>query len=99
MKRIYGRICLLAVLLGLGLTSSAADRRRLWGDDDSIYPRIVASVTAIDRRGLAKIQTRDGAIYEVVRGTGWRIGDTVECERGDRQRYPLWKAIDCHKVS
>jgi hypothetical protein len=31
-------------------------------------------------RGMATIQTRDGTRHEVVRGTGWQVGDTVTCE-------------------
>jgi len=99
MKRMYGRICILAALMGLSMTSSAAADRWWLGDEDSLYPRIVATVTTLDPRGMATIQTKDGERYEVVAGTGWHLGDTVECERSDRRRYPLWKAIDCHKVS
>jgi hypothetical protein len=61
-------------------------------------PRVVATVTAMAPRGMATIQTVDGALYEVVKGTTWRVGDTVECEQNERTRVP-WEALDCRKVS
>ena len=97
MQRMYGRICILAVLMLFGMRSSAAADRWWWNDDDSIYPRIIAKVTALDPRGLATIQADDDTKYEVVAGTGWRVGDTVQCERSDRERVPLWKKFDCRK--
>jgi len=97
MKRMYVRICILAVLMVCGMSSFAAANRWPWKDDDSSYPRIIAKVTALDPRGLATIQADDGTKYEVVAGTGWRVGDTVQCERSDRERVPLWKQFYCRK--
>ena len=68
-----------------------------WNDDDSIYPRIIARIIDLDQRGLATIQADDGTKYEVVAGTEWHVGDTVQCERSDRERVPLWKQFDCRK--
>jgi hypothetical protein len=63
-----------------------------------VLPRVVATVMSLDPRGLATIQTIDGARYEVVTGTGWRIGDTVECEHNERTRVP-WETLGCRKAS
>jgi len=63
-----------------------------------VFPRVVATVLAVEPRGLALIQTREGATYEVLKGTAWRIGDTVECEYGVRWRA-RWHALDCRKTS
>jgi len=97
MKPIPTCTLLLAVLLGLSLSVSAGARPP-FSDDDSIYPRIVAKVTVLAPEGLATIQTADGTTYQVVAGTGWRVGDTVQCERSDREGgMPLWKRFDCRK--
>ena len=61
-------------------------------------PRVVATVTTLEPRGLARIRTVDGAIYEVLQGTTWRVGDMVECEQNERTRVP-WQALDCRKAS
>jgi hypothetical protein len=58
----------------------------------------VATVTTLKPRGLALIRTVDGATYEVLQGTTWRVGDTVECEHNERARVP-WLALDCRKAS
>ena len=64
----------------------------------SVYPRIVATVVTVAPRGMATIQTRDGVRYEVVRGTGWRVGDTVTCEHAASER-PAWQALECRQNS
>jgi hypothetical protein len=66
--------------------------------DYSVFPRVVATVIALAPRGMVTIRTVDGATYEVVKGTTWRVGDRVECEHGTRTRVP-WEALDCHKTS
>jgi hypothetical protein len=53
---------------------------------------------ALEPRGLATIRTVDGATYEVLKGTTWRVGDTVECEHVARTRIP-WATLDCRKTS
>ncbi len=64
----------------------------------SVYPRVVATVLTLAPRGMATIQTSDGARYEVVRGTGWQVGDTVTCEHRTTGR-PAWQALKCRKTS
>ena len=63
----------------------------------TFLPRVVATVVALDRRGLFTIQAKDGTTSQVVSGTKWRVGDTVTCERSDKPNVPLWKAFDCRK--
>ena len=64
----------------------------------SVYPRVVATVLTLAPRGMATLQTSDGARYEVVRGTGWQVGDTVTCEHRATGR-PAWQALECRKTS
>jgi len=64
----------------------------------SVYPRVVASVLTLAPRGMATIQTSDGNRYEVVRGTGWQVGDPVTCEHRATGR-PAWQALECRKTS
>ena len=68
------------------------------GGDYATQPRVVATVVALEPRGMAAIRTREGATYEVIKGTTWRVGDMVECEHVTRTRVP-WEALDCHKTS
>ena len=62
----------------------------------SVYPRVVATVLTLASRGMATIQTSDGVRYEVIRGTGWQVGDTVTCEHRATER-PAWQALECRK--
>jgi len=88
----------LALLLVLGLSSPTTAKRAFFDDDNSVLPRVVGTVTVLDQRGLATIETKDGERYEVVAGTGWRVGDIVQCERSDREGgMPLWKRFNCRK--
>ncbi len=96
MQRVYVHIAILLLILVLGLSSPAA-AIPLLRDDDSILPRVMATVVALDRRGLATIQANDGTTSQVVSGTKWRVGDPVTCERSDKPNVPLWKAFDCRK--
>jgi len=64
----------------------------------SVYPRVVATVLTLAPRGMATIQTSEGAHYEVVRGSGWQVGDTVTCEHRATER-PAWQALECRKTS
>jgi hypothetical protein len=64
----------------------------------SVYPRVVATVMTLAPRRMATIQTSDCARYEVVRGTGWQVGDTVTCEYTTRGRAS-WQALECRKTS
>jgi hypothetical protein len=88
---------LLALVVGL----SHVPRARAEGNPGgvySVYPRVVAMVIALKPRGLAVIRTQEGATYEVLKGTSWRVGDTVECEHVARTRVP-WETLDCRKIS
>jgi hypothetical protein len=64
----------------------------------SVYPRVVATVLTLAPRGMATIQSSDGTRYEVVRGTGWQVGDTVTCEHS-ATGGPAWRALECRKTS
>ncbi len=86
---------LLTLFLSLSLISLVMARNKV---SRPAKPRVVATVMAMDPRGLATIRTVDGARYEVVTGTGWRVGDPVECEHNERVRVP-WEALDCRKTS
>lgn len=67
----------------------------------SVYPPVVATVLRLEPRGLAIIQSNDGTQYEVIRRTGWRVGDTVLCEHAasERPTAPAWQRLDCRKES
>ena len=98
MQQQYIRFGRLMILMGLtvgalALSVDATDR-----PSRSVRPRVVATVTVLEPRGLAIIQTVDGAIYEVFAGTNWRVGDPVTCEHNERTRVP-WQKLDCQKDS
>ena len=88
---------LLALVVSLSRVPLATAGRNA-GGNYSVYPRVVATVIALEPRGLAAIRTTEGATYEVLMGTTWRVGDTVECEHVARSRVP-WKTLDCRKLS
>jgi hypothetical protein len=88
----------LLLALGLGLNLGPWAQARMI-HDDSPLPRLVATVTALDRRGMAIIRTVDGALYQVMKGTGWQVGDTVECEQYDVYTAGTRLQLDCRKVS
>jgi hypothetical protein len=91
-------VFILLLALGLGLNLGPRAQARMI-HDDSPLPRLVATVTALDRRGMAIIRTVDGALYQVMKGTGWRVGDTVECEQYDVYTAGTRLQLDCRKVS
>ena len=95
MSRFSVAIVVLALVVGgSGMT-------RVWahsdGGDYSVWPRVVATVIALAPQGMATIRTADGTMYDVIQGTRWRVGDTVECEQHPRVRMP-WQAFDCWKI-
>ena len=96
MQRQYGRLGGLLVLVGLsvGTLPCSADANSI--PTRSVRPRVVATVTALEPRGLARIQTVEGATYEVFAGPNWRVGDPVTCEHNERTRVP-WQTLDCRK--
>jgi hypothetical protein len=100
MKHWFVSTVSLTTLLGVGLVSQTMaagnDSKKVPRD---ALPRIVATVTTLGPRGMATITTADGATYEVITGTSWWLGDTVECEQTDRQGIPKWEALNCRKAS
>ncbi len=88
---------LLALVVGLSLVPRATAGRNA-GGNYSVFPRVVATVIALEPRGLAAIRTSEGATYEVLKGHTWQVGDTVECEYTARGRV-RWQALDCRKTS
>jgi hypothetical protein len=102
-RRMIGRMvtCVLVPFLAsLSLASLAVAQDSAVGRY-SVYPRVVATVLTLEPRGLAIIQSSDGTRYEVVRRTGWRVGDTVTCEyaASERPSAPAWQRLDCRKES
>jgi hypothetical protein len=95
MRHPSGHTALLTLVLSLSLVSLVMARNKI---SDPAKPRVVATVTTLEPRGLARIRTVDGATYEVLQGTTWRVGDTVECEQNERTRVP-WQVLDCRKAS
>jgi hypothetical protein len=95
-----GIFVLVTFLGSLSLTSLAVANDSAVGRY-SVYPRVVGTVVTLEPRGLATIQTSDGARYEVIRGTGWRVGDTVTCEHAasERPSRQAWQELDCRKTS
>ena len=66
--------------------------------EDRASGQAEARVITLEPRGLATIRTLEGATYEVVKCTTWRVGDTVACEHTARTRVP-WETLDCRKTS
>jgi hypothetical protein len=67
MSRQYVATVLVALGLGCSLGSLAQARITY---DRSPLPRLVATVIALEPRGLATLRTVDGALYQVLQGTG-----------------------------
>jgi hypothetical protein len=88
----------LLLALGLGLSLGTWAQARMTYDNSPL-PRLVATITALDRRGMAIIRAVDGALYQVLKGTRWRVGDTVECEQYDVSTAGTQLQLNCWKVS
>ena len=97
MRRLYVYTMLLAFGVGLSLVPRAFARMDS-GGMYSVYPRVVATVMALEPQGLATVRTTNGTTYEVVQRPMWRVGDQVECEHTAYTRVP-WERLTCHKVS
>jgi len=97
MRRFYVYTTLLAFGVGLSLVPRALARMG-GGGTYSVFPRVSATVMALEPQGLAAIRTTTGATYEVVQHTPWQVGDRVECEHVVYARVP-WERLDCRKVS
>ena len=98
MRRQYVRLGRLIFLMGLTVGALALSLGASEKPSRSVRPRVVATVTVLEPRGLAIIKTVDGATYEVFSGTNWRVGDTVTCEHNERTRVP-WQTLECRKDS
>ena len=99
MRRLYVSTTLLALGVGLSLVPHARARMS-GGGTYSVFPRVRATVLALEPQGLATIRTTNGTTYEVVQHPSWQVGDWVECERVAVAyvRVP-WERLDCRKVS
>jgi hypothetical protein len=98
MRRFFS-VCTMWLVLVVSLSHMPlATAGRNAGGGYSVYPRVVATVIALEPRGLATNRTTEGATYEVLTGTTWRVGATVECEHVARPRVP-WETLDCRKTS
>jgi hypothetical protein len=97
MRRLSVSAILLTLLVGLSLVPRALASQSP-GGKYAPWPRVVATVITLAPRGMATIRAVDGATYEVVQGTTWRVGDPVECEHVASPHVP-WEALDCHKTS
>jgi hypothetical protein len=54
-----------------------------------VIPRVISqgvtgTVTAVDTTGKATIKTEEGQEYQM-QGSGWQVGDKVECDTKDGQ--------------
>ena len=99
MRRLYVYTTLLAFGVGLSLVPRALARMG-GGGTYSVFPRVSATVMALEPQGLATIRTTTGATYEVVQRTSWQVGDRLECERVAYTRVHVpWERLDCRKVS
>ena len=45
---------------------------------------VAGTVTAVDSTGMATVKTEDGQEHKI-QGSGWQVGDTVECDTQDGQ--------------
>ena len=92
-----------AILIGLVLASGGGYVVS-WAlaDGDGNYlvlPRLMATIIALEPYGLATIQTRTGAVRQVVRGSRWQVGDLIACEQYEGQSLAVWWTLDCRKAS
>ena len=97
MRSFFVSLALVGLVVGVSLVPHARARTSS-GGLYSVYPRVDATVIALEAQGLARIQTTNGATYEVVQHPRWRVGDQVECEHTAYARVP-WERLSCRKVS
>ena len=87
-------VCTLVLALVVGLSHvPLATAGKDAAGSYAVYPRVVATVITLEPRGLALIRTPEGATYEVLKGTTWRVGDTVECDPVARTLVPWDKEL------
>ena len=89
-------LTLVGLIFGLSLVPCTFARMDSSGNY-SVYPRVDATVIALEARGLAIIRTTNGSTYEVVQRPTWQVGDQVECEHVAYTRVP-WERLTCRKV-
>ena len=97
MRSLSVSLTLVGLVVGLSLVPHALARTSS-GGIYSVYPRVDATVIALEAQGLAIIRTTNGTTYEVVQRPMWQVGDQVECEHTAYTRVP-WERLTCHKVS
>ena len=97
MRRFSVSLTLVGLVVGLSLVPHALARMDS-GGTYSVYPRVDATVMALEPQGLATIRTTNGTTYAVVQRPRWRVGDRVACEHVAYARVP-WEKLDCRKVS
>ena len=90
-------LALVGLVVGVSLVPHALARTNS-GGIYSVYPRVDATVIALEPQGLATIRTTKGTTYEVVQRPPWQVGDRVTCEHVAYARVP-WERLDCRKVS
>ena len=92
-----------AILIGLVLASGGGhcvSRALAEGDGNYlVLPRLMATIIALEPQGLATIQTRTGVVRQVLRGSGWQVGDLIACEQYEGQSLAVWWTLDCRKAS
>ena len=99
MRRFSVYTTLLVLGVGLSLVPRALARISS-GGLYSVYPRVRATVLALEPQGLATIRTTNGTTYEVVQHPSWQVGDQVECKRVASAHVQVpWERLDCQKVS
>ena len=97
MRSLSVSLTLVGLVVGLSLVPHALARTGS-GGIYSVYPRVDATVIALEAQGLALIRATNGTTYEVVQRPMWRVGDQVECEHTAYTRVP-WERLTCRKVS
>lgn len=95
MSRSFVSTALLTLCIGLSLVAPTLACR----STESVQPRVVATVIAPEPRGMVTIRTADNVTYSVIKGTAWKVGDTVECQPSGTMGVAPWLALDCRKVS
>ena len=99
MRRLSVSTTLLALGVGLSLVPCALARISS-GGIYAVFPRINATVLALEQQGLATIRTTTGATYEVVQRPSWQVGDRVACAHvAMAYAHVPWERLDCWKVS
>ena len=92
-----------AIIIGLVIASGGGHFvSPALADGDSnqlVLPRLMATIIALGPQGLATIQTRTGVVRQVVRGSGWQVGDLIACEQYEGQSLAVWWTLDCRKAS